>query len=48
MIIKFLCWFWGHDIVFKEYHKDQGLIIRTYTLQARDLCARCGKKNEFN
>jgi len=55
MIIKLLCWLYGHKIVVKAYtgqtmKAQNGLgedrMVSMYLYETKPFCVRCGKKNE--
>ena len=53
MIIKLICWLWGHKVVHKAFTGnsikgtnlliDREVHIPCYKFQKSDFCTRCGK-----
>lgn len=55
MLIKFLCWLFGHKVMAKAYTGEtmetwntrKGITTSSmYVWERQDYCIRCGKKNE--
>jgi hypothetical protein len=46
MIIKLICWFWGHDFISKTAKKDQVEGFHLVECSVSSFCFRCGCKNK--